>query len=1478
MKNILRHAPVLLVLLLLGVFLLVLRQNLSDRFETVEKNYKDHVAVNLQKGMDVNALSEQLYLQNYIESDSAARFIASQISARLEAGKELPSLYALNTRDWRVSPALAAQLGGPEFRKRVGNLSEAQGLDSLSRSLLAENLPSTCTVDSKQKGEITVVVTETDSTAGAFKKMLWKDKKPCSGVLVNLREHYYVDSSSVAADSLICFLKTDNTGKAVFSGLHPDKSYSVQPMSDKYEYGRAKGTNGGTLSEKPRTFEFMQREQLLRLFDNATLNRIKNESGLTVRTPAEYMHSLFSSFFLLCGAWLLLYLILVLKKRKFDTAIFSMLIFLTGLCQITMFSINDPLNDKMLGAEMTFSFIAGVTLIGVLQLVDFVKFFKNEYYIGYDLPVEVVKWLFKPFRTKISRLTARMKDPTCGGFLKIIALLEVMLCLPFLLLDLLQLTRLDSAVERLMNRVPKGYGFLFLSLLLTLLLWTPLGREVGGMKVNLNLAGLVFQPSEIAKYLIIFFMAAFFFQKARLILSYSEENRVGFLGSKVKALGGIIVGLACLMALYLVLGDMGPGLVLGATFIFLYSLVKSKVALENVDPRNRFSRILTCDFAMLVYGVLTFLLAIYVGYRLGLMGIFCLLWFVAWVGFGLLQKKQLYETPILMNLVIAAFIFGGTLLGYVDKSAGERLQTRSEMCSNTWGRLGLEQDEEQKATVNTQVAEGLWGLASGGFTGQGLGKGNPNMIPAFHTDMVMESMGEQMGWIGLLFVILAYVFLLQRAVVVGYRSCHPFGFYLCAGIAIVTGVQFLIISLGSTGMIPLTGITVPFLSYGGTSMILNLVAFGIVLSISHHGAQETGEEAQLLEKDIQGYAYPVSILSWAYVLLLAFVLGVLLNYQVFQRDNTLVRPLFVVSANGEPMVQYNPRIALLVDKMHLGNIYDRNGILLATSDLEAAKKVDYSQYGVDMKAWEHAQKRHTQRYYPFGNHLFFMLGDYNTRTFFFYDEANPIGFLAEAQYLSELRGYDNVKYDANHHPVVLDSIVSSKYRANGYLGETRLVKRNIVLRDYSALLPYLKAGVNSKAVEKFNQETAPKIHNLYLTLDAKLQTLMQNELAEYVVKTPNLKGNNLLRISVVVLDAVNGDLLASANYPLPDQQFLRAQSDLGIHYCNDVNKSGDPEWESYTDRDLGLTFATPPGSTAKVMSALADFQKSGLDAKDHRMLIMSAERIEPGEAEPSGDVSLHDAIVKSSNCYFIHSVHSMDLYPQLSDIYQKVGVRMNGILPYSLNYGELPADKLSRWNDEVSKVRTQALASYQAYMEKSRRQKEYVKKMNRGDWQWAWGQGTIDATPLTMARVASAVINGGKMPQTRFLIQPGENPKAVDIVTQDCAAELASYMRDQARYNNRIHSTLVGGKTGTPERVLSYKYNAKRNSVSDVKKRNDGWYMCFVENCTVPGVSESHPVAVVIRMERIKGTSGYAMHLMNEVVLGILKQMGYMNE
>lgn len=1470
-----------------------LLSNYSERFEEVENNYltTPKSAVNLVKGTSFNDLTDVLHNHNYITSKDDADFVSKFILQKFEDGQSLSTLYDLNKRIWQMPVSLIDSIGSNGYKNKADKSKEAIGIDDEFCKIDFSQLYDSAELDSTQHGSINVSVIERLENAG----MLSKGTKPCANIVVRLSEQY-IDSldNYKSKRRTIAYLKTNDKGKVSFNGLNPNLSYSVLPIHDGFEYGTTKGTIGGNLSKYDNATlncSFTQQEHKIRVFDAQTLKQIKEDKTLTIRSPKEFKNILVKYVVLFFAAWWGLWLIYKVRRKPINETILAILMSLTGLCLLTMFSLNDPLTDKLLGADMAQGIIAGVVLIAILLNVNFKKLYQNQALIDFDIPLECIKWIFKPFKHKVSYLTRILSNRTSNVFLKCISLCGIVICLPMLILDLIRVTSLNKIVSRFLEKLPKGSGYLLTALMLTALLFTPLGVAVSGMKVNLNI-GILFQPSEIAKYLIIFFMAAYFSVNANKIVQFSEKGNTKLFGAKLKMMMSIFIGLGVLMGLYLVLGDMGPALVLAFTFILLYSIIKSKIDLEGTSLDNQLKRIFTCDIAMLIYGVLSFIVFLYIGNFLGNMGVLCLAWFALWIIIGVV-KQEIYETPIFFNFIIAAFIFGSALLEDIPglDSVAERLDSRNEMCSNTWGTLPIN-GNKANAGENTQVAEGLWGLASGGFWGQGLGNGSTHFIPAFHTDMILESIGEQMGFVGIFIIILLLAILLRRTIVVGYETSHPFTFYLCLGIAIVTAIQFVIISLGSTGIIPLTGVTVPFLSYGKVSMILNLAAFGIILSIASHSATETTKATEvttnLIKQNIGKYNYSVSLLSWTYCILAIFICGVFFYYQFINRNDTLIRPVYVNNSSGIPIVEYNPRIEQLTQKMYSGDIYDRNGVLLATSD--KTKLREFKNIYSDL-ALECDTLKMQQRYYPFGEHLFFMLGDFNSKLYFSADAESkyPRGYMAESKHISDLRGYDNKMRDKDGNPIKLD-LYSNEFAPDKYHSDKYHISYiDYQIRDYSALIPYLKAGLHSNKVKRLNERESGDIEpkDIQLTIDAALQTELQQEIAKHVQEKHSHL--NKLRVSVVILDGKNGDLLTSALYPLPNYDTLRVNND-SYDDINNRNKS----WKAYADMDLGLVYPTSPGSTAKIVTGLAGYRKEGNGIETAKYYIDPNEKI--FGSEPAGWVDINTAYLKSSNCYFVNLLNDRDLFADLAYVYSTLGVTINGNKSYTFNYHE----PTTEWLSLVTSVRDKSINKYESYKESGRKEKMNNKTGKPDEWSWSWGQNGMDATPLTMARAMSVVVNNGVMPITRYTLH--ENVENITLLPS--ADNLKQHLKDTRMSHERARSfskrETIGGKTGTPERVserrekiIKKRDGTYRVSIQEIVG-NDGWYICFIENANVTSklreqkprkqdeiseISTQSSLAIAIRMERlgVGEMSGNATRLMDEVIIEALKTHGYIN-
>lgn len=141
-----------------------------------------------------------------------------------------------------------------------------------------------------------------------------------------------------------------------------------------------------------------------------------------------------------------------------------------------------------------------------------------------------------------------------------------------------------------------------------------------------------------------------------------------------------------------------------------------------------------------------------------------------------------------------------------------------------------------------QVVQALYAFGRGGILGVGLGAGLPTIggrlpIPAVHSDYPLAALGEELGLAGLLALLGLYLVVVVRGLRIAAASSDEFRSLLAAGLALVVGTQAFIIAAGNLKLIPLTGITLPFISYGGSSLLANAVVVGLLLALSDRGAE-----------------------------------------------------------------------------------------------------------------------------------------------------------------------------------------------------------------------------------------------------------------------------------------------------------------------------------------------------------------------------------------------------------------------------------------------------------------------------------------------------------------------------------------------------------------------------------------------------------------------------------------------------------------
>ncbi|MCC5648005.1 FtsW/RodA/SpoVE family cell cycle protein [Nostoc sp. CHAB 5824] len=590
---------------------------------------------------------------------------------------------------------------------------------------------------------------------------------------------------------------------------------------------------------------------------------------------------------------------------------------------------------------------------------------------------------------------------------------------------------------------------------------------------GVRLRVLGFQPVELVKLFVVFFLAAYLSEKADLITDASRkwtpdklkevkrnDGRATFAVQfpRLQDIGPVIGMFAITLSLFFVIRDLGPGVLLFVTFI---------AAMYLATGRGAF------------------------------------------VGWG------------------AVLLFAGAFAAY--KADLGVFPTRVEMWLSPFKNLhpnGL------------QLGESYWAMASGGIEGSGLGLGMPGLITRGGSDLAFVSWAEETGFVGSFLVLMLYVVLFWRGIHIALKASSDFERMLAFGLTLLLGIQTLLILCGVTGIAPLTGLSLPFLSFGKSALIADFAIIGLLRGISAPPQGGVGRPAPRPET-----LSAARLTAFAFGAIVLFGVGIArVGWMQAAQANTLaVKPVMTPDADGVSRPHYNPRLLAMAKGIERGSVYDRKGRILATSRPDEIRK------SASDKALAAKLIRSGKRYYPFGSACAHLVGYLDPSI------GGPLGI--EAGYDAEMRGF----------------------------------------RRYAELL----ADYRARHGAFYRQRRGKDVH---LTVDAELQQQVQQVLFEVTGKLkdrrtggqgdrgtgganpnpqspiPNPYKKN--RAAFVLNDPATGDVLAAATLPTFDPNTLTPAQFRALVASPDA-----AEQATLVNRATNGLY--PPGSTFKIATAAA---------------------------------------------------------------------------------------------------------------------------------------------------------------------------------------------------------------------------------------------------------------------------------------------------
>ena len=773
-----------------------------------------------------------------------------------------------------------------------------------------------------------------------------------------------------------------------------------------------------------------------------------------------------------------------------------------------------------------------------------------------------------------------------------------------------------------------------------------------------------------------------------------------------------------------------------------------------------------------------------------------------------------------MEFLLAALVLPAMLL-YLVKGRPDFLPrlvtTRLEMWLDPW---------LNGYTGGDQLASSLWAFAAGGFSGQGWGQAEIRYLPTGHTDLILSHLAEVAGLLGLFIYILALLAMVIQGFWVARFNRTPERMLLAFGLSLLLFAQWFVIFCGAAGFLPLTGVVVPFLSYGKTSMVVFLVVVALLVRLAVNGKPRKERDALFqLQNGI----------IWAALAVLVVGLGALFSatrLMLFERSEISVRGVLAMGRDESVFLRYDPRMRAIANSILRGEILDRNGEVIAGT------RTDRS------------------RTYPLGNAMGTLLGPIQR-------QISPPPWAVEGLLDTYLRGLavgeDEFAVWIEKHPEARDRILFSvnthdrraedERRARVLARpNTSLLFSRLAQTDFRPLLPvaHLAGKARREAIETLVNDVPSR--TVQLTLDARLQQSAARILSEVVPGTGQAG-------AVVVLDVDTGQVLARAQWPDFDpantSDWLPRLQNREVKFLGSYGP-----WRDKT----GLGGLYQAGSIFKVVTAMA-WVRSGMETTGTGCDTRGSETFACVEKDAQGPLfklptwsqAIHDSHAQPDG-------PAVDLAKGLASsckvFFAQAGLHL-GPVPFE----ELVSDGLqvdNRLTISPGQPGTRQLAST------------------------AFGQGAARMHAMEAARMVATVGSGGFYRQCPPTMQMGDacgeirlidSPSSLDPILSGMKRVIDS---GTARRFRAIEGVRVYAKTGTatdPGRVDEVPYGLEQGSET---LGEHSWFVALAEPEGSSACDPQTPgrLAVATVVPRGGDGSGPAMNITREV-LEAARAFGY---